>query len=87
MNLVAHKGILLIHDDAVEAKGISVALPGSFRVGWVRHCFEGIERRAQEGRGRAGIEGYQRATRGPRAHRMQEAIVHVSDVPSDLRHP
>lgn len=35
-NLVAHKNILLIQDDAVEAKAVSEALHGSFRVDWVR---------------------------------------------------
>jgi diguanylate cyclase (GGDEF)-like protein/PAS domain S-box-containing protein len=44
------KKILLIHDDAAEAKTVSEALHGSFRVDWVRHCFEGVERLAREGK-------------------------------------
>jgi DNA-binding response OmpR family regulator len=47
---VAHKKILLILDEAVEAKVVSEALPESFRVEWVRRCSEGVERLAQEGK-------------------------------------
>jgi diguanylate cyclase (GGDEF)-like protein/PAS domain S-box-containing protein len=47
---VAHKKILLIQDDAAEAKAVSEALHGSFRVDWVRHCSEGVERLAREGK-------------------------------------
>jgi PleD family two-component response regulator len=43
---VAHKKILLVQDDAVEAKAVSEALHGSFRVDWVKHCSEGVERLA-----------------------------------------
>jgi diguanylate cyclase (GGDEF)-like protein/PAS domain S-box-containing protein len=46
---VPHKNILLVHEDAAEAKGISEALRRSFRVEWVRHCSEGVKRLACEG--------------------------------------
>jgi CheY-like chemotaxis protein len=41
---------LLIQDDAVEAKAVSEALHGSFRVDWVKHCSEGVERLARGGK-------------------------------------
>ncbi len=44
-----HKNILLVHEDAAEAKGISEALQRSFRVEWVKHCSEGLKRLACEG--------------------------------------
>jgi diguanylate cyclase (GGDEF)-like protein/PAS domain S-box-containing protein len=47
---VAHKKILLIQDDAVEAKVVSEALRESFRVDWVRRCSEGVERLTREGK-------------------------------------
>jgi diguanylate cyclase (GGDEF)-like protein/PAS domain S-box-containing protein len=47
---LAHKNILLIQSDAVEAKAVSEALQGSFRVDWVRHCCKGVERLAREGK-------------------------------------
>ena len=47
---MAHKKILLIQDDAVEAKVVSEALRGSFLVDWVRRCSEGVERLAQDGK-------------------------------------
>jgi len=34
----------------VEAKAISEALRGSFRVEWVRLCCEGVERLARQGK-------------------------------------
>jgi diguanylate cyclase (GGDEF)-like protein/PAS domain S-box-containing protein len=49
---VPHKNILLVYDDAVEAKAICQALHKSFRVEWVRHCFEGMGRLALEGKGK-----------------------------------
>jgi CheY-like chemotaxis protein len=47
---VPHKNILLVYDDVVEAKAISEALRGSFRVEWVRLCCEGVERLARKGK-------------------------------------
>jgi diguanylate cyclase (GGDEF)-like protein/PAS domain S-box-containing protein len=46
--MCAIKNILLIHDDAVEVKVVSEALQGSFRIVWVRHCSEGVERLERE---------------------------------------
>jgi diguanylate cyclase (GGDEF)-like protein/PAS domain S-box-containing protein len=48
--LLAKKNILLIQDDAVEAKAVSEALRGSFRVDWVSTVSEGLERLALEGK-------------------------------------
>ena len=45
------QNILLIRDDPQYATGIQEALinssDGSFRVGWVRRCFEGLDRLAR----------------------------------------
>ena len=47
---VAHKKILLIQNDVAEAKAVSEAPQASFRVDWVRHCSEGVERLARGGK-------------------------------------
>ncbi|MDB6107272.1 MAG: hypothetical protein JWO52_7271 [Gammaproteobacteria bacterium] len=47
---MSHKDILLIQDGPADAKAVREALNGSFQVGWVRRCSEGLERLAREGK-------------------------------------
>jgi diguanylate cyclase (GGDEF)-like protein/PAS domain S-box-containing protein len=49
-SLLANKTVLLIHGDAAEAKAVARALSGCFRVDWVQHCSEGVERLVRDGK-------------------------------------